>query len=166
MDFVEHAAVAGARKRIYLTPRQPTREQLKWAKEHLESDAPVEGRWGNEGIWAREWIALDKLNKREKRVKCEVQALALGGAAFVSNPGEYFCSLGLDIKRRSKFQPTFVVELANGCIGYVPTEDAYEGGYESQMACSSKLVPGSGEKIADACVELLNSMGKRDDSPF
>ncbi len=160
MEFHEKVKVAGARKRIYLTPRQPTRKELKWAREHLESDVRLVDRWGTESIWAREWLALAKMNKQEKRVKCEIQALTVGGAAFVSNPGEYFCSLGLDIKRRSKFEPTFVVELANGCVGYVPTKDAYEGGYESQMACSSKLVAGSGEKIADACVKLLGTMKK------
>lgn len=160
MELHPRVKVAGARKRIYLKPRQPTREQLKWAREHLRGDKPDKLRWATDGIWAREWLALDKLNKREKRVKCELQALTIGGAVIASNPGEFFCSLGLAIKRRSKFQPTFVVELANGCIGYVPTEDAYEGGYESQMAPSSKLVPGSGERIVEETVRLLDSMKK------
>ena len=48
-----------------------------------------------------------------------------------------------------------MVELAYGCVGYVPTEDDYEGGYESQMAPSSKLVPGSGEKIVAETLKLL-----------
>ena len=64
----------------------------------------------------------------------------------------------MDIKRGSPFAQTFVVELANGCVGYVPSEDAYAGGYESQMAPSSKLVPGSGEQIVAETIKLLEGM--------
>ena len=43
----------------------------------------------------------------------------------------------------------------NGNIGYVGTKRAYEeGGYETS---SSLVVPGAGEAIADAAVELLNA---------
>ena len=115
---------------------------------------------------------MAKLNETEPEISAEVQALTVGEAAFVSSPAEYFCALGNDIKRRSQFQPTFVVELANGCVGYVGTRDAYPddyiprddklytGGYETTPARSSRCAPGAGEQIADACVELVNSMDK------
>ncbi len=113
---------------------------------------------------------MARQNEEEPQIPAELQALTVGDAAFVSTPAEYFCALGLDIKRRSKFDPTFVVELANGCVGYVGTRDAYAddyipredkpftGGYETTPARSSKVAPGTGEQIADACVELVNSM--------
>jgi len=166
MEFVDQVPVAGARKTIELPPRQPTDEQLAWAREHLDSDVKNTSRWATEAIWAREWLNLDRINQEEPVVPCELQALTVGGAAFASNPGEYFCSLGLDIKRRSNFGPTFVVGLANGCIGYVPTEDAYEGGYESQMAPSSKMQPGNGEIIVDETLALLETMSLPEDSAF
>ena len=172
MPFAERLQVAGRSELIMLTPRDITPEMLQWAEAHLESDALVEGRWFPDKLWAREWIELAEINEIEPEIPAEVQALTVGGAAFVATPAEYFCALGNDIKRRSKFQPTFVVELANGCVGYVGTRDAYgedyiprddkpfNGGYETTPARSSKCAPGSGEQIADAIVELVNSMAR------
>lgn len=158
MRFEESVPVAGARVNIELEPRRPTDEQLAWAREHLGGAEPNKNRWANDGIWSREWLNLAKLNEEEPVVPCELQAISIGDSVFASNPGEFFCKLGMDIKRGSGFAHTFVVELANGCVGYVPSEDAYEGGYESQMAPSSKLVPGSGEQIVAETVKLLEGM--------
>ena len=170
MDFADQMPVAGKSDVIHLKPHDITPEMLAWAEAHLDSDALVEGRWFPDKLWAREWIEMAKLNETEPELLAEVQALTVGEAAFVSTPAEYFCALGNDIKRRSQFQPTFVVELANGCVGYVGTRDAYAddyipsegklytGGYETTPARSSRCAPGAGEQIADACVELVNSM--------
>lgn len=170
MGFEDDLEVKGARKVIKLQPREITEEMLDWAHEHLDSDEQVEGRWFPDRVWAREWIELAKMNKEEPEIPAEIQALTIGNAAFVSNPGEYFCKLAMDIKRGSKFEPTFPVSLANGCIGYVATEDSYAesylpkegeaftGGYETTPARSSKVAPGSGEQIAEACIELVNSL--------
>ena len=170
MGFVEHARVQGARNTIMLQPREITQEMLDWAHAHLDSDEQVEGRWFPDKTWAREWIELDRINREEPQIPAEVQALTIGQAAFVSNPGEYFCKLAMDIKRGSKFQPTFPVSLANGIVGYVATEDSYAetylpkegeaftGGYETTPARSSRVAPGSGEQIAAACIEVANSL--------
>jgi hypothetical protein len=79
----------------------------------------------------------------------------------VSNGAEYFCQFGLNIKHRSQFPFTFVVELANQSIGYVPTAEAMGpngGGDEPILCCSSKLIPEAGQMIEDTSVELVNSL--------
>ncbi len=158
MDFAEQMQVGGKRVIIDLEPRVPTEEQLQWAREHAADPETNTSRWGTGAIWSREWLNLAKINEAEPIVPCELQAIRIGDSAFASNPAEFFCSLGMDIKRGSPFANTFVVELANGSIGYVPSEDAYDGGYESQMAPSSKLVAGSGEKMVAETIELLKDL--------
>jgi hypothetical protein len=92
-------------------------------------------------------------------VDVEVQALRIGAATIVSNPAEYFCALGLSIKKDSPWKPTMVVELANGYCGYVPTAAAFqEGGYERRTARSSFLDPACGEEIVRVSVELLGKL--------
>ncbi|MGI5819561.1 MAG: hypothetical protein ACOX9R_15835, partial [Armatimonadota bacterium] len=126
MRFAGSLPVAGRRVQIELEPRRPTEEQLRWAREHTGGSEVNGNRWGTSGVWSREWLNLAKMNEDELTVPCELQAISIGETAFASNPGEFFCSLGMDIKRGSPFANTFVVELANGSIGYVVTEDAYE----------------------------------------
>ncbi len=123
----------------------------------LKSDAPHDHEWW----FARDVLLLHEQNRWEPEATCEVQAIQIGPAAYVANPAEYFCQFGLNIKQRSPFPYTWVVELANGCIGYVPTPEAmgpHGGGYEPRLALSSKLVPEAGQMIEDASVELLASL--------
>lgn len=113
--------------------------------------------WTGDEVWAREIAMLAEMNCEEPLVPAEVHVLQIGPAAIVSLPAEYFCRFGLDIKARSPFGPTFVVELANGCVGYVPDARAVldQSGYEPRTARSSKLAPEAGQQLADAAVALL-----------
>lgn len=88
-----------------------------------------------------------------------IQALRLGEVGMVGLPGEIFVEFGLDIKLDSPARRTFVVELANGVVGYVPTREAFVGGgYEQRSATSSWLTPGAGEMMVDTALSLLDSM--------
>ena len=74
--------------------------------------------------------------------------------AIVALPGEAFVELGLAIKQGSPFRTTMVIELSN-CVEtiYVPTRAAYaHGSYE---VTNSTTMPGSGEMLVQAALELL-----------
>ena len=81
----------------------------------------------------------------------ELQGFRVGDAAFIAVPGEVFVEIGLTIKRRLPHL-TFVVGIANGYIGYVPTREAYAtGGYE---VVSSKCQPGAADVLVDNVAQL------------
>ena len=81
----------------------------------------------------------------------ETQAIRIGDAVFCSAPGEYFVEWGLEIKKWSPFEHTFIVELANDSVGYIPTWEAFRrGGYEATPICSVISDPALGQMIADA----------------
>ncbi|MGD9631488.1 MAG: neutral/alkaline non-lysosomal ceramidase N-terminal domain-containing protein [Pyrinomonadaceae bacterium] len=70
----------------------------------------------------------------------DLQGVRIGDAALFAIPAEVFVEIGLRIKQRTE-RKVFVVGIANGYIGYLPTADAYEvGGYE---VISSKVAPES-----------------------
>ncbi len=88
-----------------------------------------------------------------------IQAIALGDVAIVGVPAEYFTIFGVDIKKRSPFKNTIVVELANDWIGYLPNLEGHQmGGYQTWMGLHSYCEPGTGERMADEAVKLLTEL--------
>jgi hypothetical protein len=76
--------------------------------------------------------------------------------AIVALPGEIFVEFGLDIKKRSPFKNTIVIEISNDRPCYVPTLKAFkEGSYE---VTNSRLKAGSGEQMVEAAVEMLKEL--------
>jgi neutral ceramidase len=100
---------------------------------------------------------LDTIANRDVPLEAEVQVIALGDdLAIVALPGEMFVELGLAIKKVSPFKHTFIAELANGYIGYVPNCAAYaEGQYE---VVSARCAEGGGERLVEEAVKLLRGI--------
>ncbi|MBL9210338.1 MAG: hypothetical protein JNL92_07705 [Opitutaceae bacterium] len=127
---------------------------------------PAQTAW----TFAKETLMTDFLVRTQRAVEVEVQAIQVGPAVYVSNPAEYFVEYGLEIKQRSPFPFTFPVELANGCVGYVPTEEAFGprgGGYETRLTSYSNLDVSAGRQFAETGVELIKAMkpGKAPEPP-
>jgi hypothetical protein len=102
----------------------------------------------------------ETLAKKDVPLEAEVQAISFSDdVAIVSLPGEIFVELGLALKAASPFKHTFIAELANGSIGYVPNRDAYpQGNYE---VVSARCEAGSGEKLIETALGLLREIAKR-----
>ena len=91
-----------------------------------------------------------------------IQAMLIGDVALVGVPAEYFTSLGVDIKSRSPFKHTYVAELANDWIGYLPDRKAHElGGYQTWMGQHSYAEIGTGERMADEVIKMLNELAAK-----
>jgi len=91
--------------------------------------------------------------------KTWVQAVSIGDVALVGVPGEFFTTLGQEIKRRSPFRYTYVFELANDYVGYIPDAVGFDrGGYQVWTGLHSFLERGSGELFVAEAVALLDRL--------
>jgi hypothetical protein len=108
-------------------------------------------------VMANAVCILDTQANKDKPLEAEVQVIAFSDdLAIVSLPGEVFVELGLALKKASPFKHTFIAELANGSIGYIPNRAAYpEGNYE---VVSARCAAGSGEMLVDTAVKLLKEL--------
>lgn len=142
----------------HIPRRKPAPERLKQSLEIVQGDPKKYS--ATEITFAKEILMLDALIQKHPEVEVEVQAIQVGPLVCVSNPAEYFVEYGLDIKKRSQFPLTFPVELANGCVGYVPTKEAFGpngGGYETRLTAYSNLDISAGQQFADTGVALANT---------
>ncbi|MBX9791793.1 MAG: hypothetical protein K2Y37_22960 [Pirellulales bacterium] len=110
-------------------------------------------------------IAIFRTQRRELRAKMgqerktSLQVILVGDVALVGVPAEFFTKLGLDIKERSPFPHTYIAELANDWIGYIPDREAYDlGGYQTWMGHHSYAEPGTGERMVDQVLKMLDEL--------
>ena len=88
-----------------------------------------------------------------------LQAMVIGEVAIVGMPGELFTGLGVDLKARSPFKHTYVVSLTNDWMGYLPDREAHTlGGYQTWMGLHSYAEEGTGERMVDECLCMLQQL--------
>ena len=80
-------------------------------------------------------------------VETEVHVIRLGTVAIATNPYELFLDYGNQIRARSKAEQTFLIQLANGAEGYLPTEKAEQGGHYSAFIASGKCGHVGGDQL-------------------
>ncbi len=148
-DWVELKA---AQSELTLAMRQPTPEQLTWAKEVLAKPptiSPVhrlEKAYAERTLSAADW---------PKEVSIVLQAFRIGELAVAAVPFETFTETGLELKAKSPVKPMFVIELANGGYGYLPTPEQHElGGYETWLG-TNRVEKEATRKIVAKLLDLL-----------
>jgi neutral ceramidase len=149
-----------ARTQLLTIPhRAPDPERVQKCLDIVKQ--PAEKVGVTEWTFAKEIVLLDYKIKKEPAVELEVQAVQVGPAVFLTTPAEYFCAFGLEQKKRSGFPFTFPVSLANGSVGYVPTEEAFSdhgGGYETRLTSYSNLETSAGTKMMEAGIALAKEL--------
>ncbi len=90
-----------------------------------------------------------------------LQVLLIGDVAMVGVPAEFFTKLGQDIKRRSPFRYTYVAELANDWIGYLPDRQGFAlGGYQTWTGLHSFSEVVAGEAVVEETVKMLRELAR------
>lgn len=99
-----------------------------------------------------------RLSKASPETKLPVQVLRIGDIAIGTSPCETFTETGLAFKERSPIRHSFLIELAHGYYGYLPTPRHFElGGYETWPG-TNYLEPQASEKILDAVLEMAGQL--------
>jgi len=99
-----------------------------------------------------------ELQERADIVETEVHVIRLGTIAIATNPFELFLDYGNQIKARSLAEQTFLIQLANGTEGYLPTEQAEKGGHYSAFIASGTVGHAGGEQLVRETLQSINGM--------
>ncbi|MDP7255116.1 MAG: hypothetical protein QGF00_36310, partial [Planctomycetota bacterium] len=94
----------------------------------------------------------------EKTIDAEIMGLRIGGLALVTFPGELSAQTGLNIKRRSPHELTFVAAYTNGYIYYAPTEKQLSNQGWAQEDCDCLVAPGWQRLFEDKVEEILDEL--------
>ncbi|MVZ66209.1 hypothetical protein GQF61_10100 [Sphingobacterium sp. DK4209] len=145
--------LAAKQEEIRLGVRKPNAQEIKRA-EAIVKKAAGPTMQSMEEIYARETLLMKDY---PDQVDLILQVFKIGDLAITAIPAEVFVEIGLELKAKSPFKPTFNIELANGYNGYLPTAKHHKlGGYETWRARSSYLEETAADKILAVLLRLLN----------
>ncbi len=94
-------------------------------------------------------------------------ALRIDDLALAAVNGEPFAELGLEVKRRSAVPNTFLLGYSNGCLGYLPTPEAFEeGGMEVVESYRNYLLPTGftrewGPAVVEIALEMISELEEK-----
>jgi len=146
-DWLELKA---AQKDIPLGVRRPEPDEVAYAKNLLRK-AKDPKRLTMTEVYAQETL---NLAKSPPRIPIPLQALHIGDLRICAIPCEPFAEVGLALKDLRK--NTFVIGLANGYYGYLPTARQMAlGGYETWRSNWSFLEVDSAKRVIKTLEELM-----------
>lgn len=105
-------------------------------------------------------IARYRLQETVDIYPTEVHIARFGDVAFATNAFELFLDYGNQIKARSDAEQTFLIQLANGAEGYLPTEKAENNGHYSAFIPSGQVGHIGGEQIVRETLQNIRDMFK------
>ena len=91
-------------------------------------------------------------------VPVETHVIRFGNISIVTCPFELFLDYGNRMKARSHSEQTFVVQLCNGALGYLPTEKAEKAGHYSAYISSGQVGHDGGDLLVRKTIEEINEM--------
>jgi hypothetical protein len=164
IQYYDWVPLAMAESVLECGVRMPSSEEIADAKEFAKK---FEGRKPKDvpEVYAREVLLLSQMPPTRE---LKIQGIRIGELGIGTIPNETYGSTGLYIKEHSPLKDTFVVELANGCEGYIPPPELHPlGGYTCWRARTACLEPQSERKIRERVLEMLSKVTKeRADEPL
>ncbi len=111
------------------------------------------------------YIYTGTINRYEQQkeqyiVPTEVHIIRLGNIAFATNPFELFLDYGNLIRARSDAEQTFLIQLTNGILGYLPTAEAEEHGHYSAYVTSGQVGHEGGDLLVRQTLDTIKDLFK------
>jgi hypothetical protein len=151
----DDVSLRAASAELKIAYRKPTPAELMRARGIVNHRERLDLQTWTE-IYAREQIILAGY---PDEASLPLQVFRIGDVAIAQWPGEIFAVTGLDLKRRSPWQPLFNIGLANGWYGYIPPPEQHAlGAYETWRGRTSPLETNAIPKLTEALLTLLNEL--------
>ncbi len=152
LTWQNSAPLAARYRELDVKWRKVPDELITWAKE-TEAKAPrIQG--GKADLPLAYAGRVQRLAQASPETKTPVQILRIGDVCVGTTPTETFAETGVEFRKRNPFAKAFMVELANGYYGYMPTPRHFElGGYETWPG-TCNLESQASVKMMDALLEM------------
>jgi hypothetical protein len=157
-EYDEDSLVAMRQREVTLKYRTPTQAEIERARKILELPRKEREKLNRRATQYANSTLRFADPEYPKTENVIVQAIRIGDQAIVSMPFEVLVEIGLEIKEKSPFPRTFLIELANGSYGYLPPPHQHKlGGYETWIG-TSRFAEDSSVILTQNLLEMLQEL--------
>jgi hypothetical protein len=150
--------IATRQREVDLPYREPNEREISLAKNLLNRTRQEREAINNRTTSVATRVIEYAKPEHPRTEPVLIQAFRIGDQAIVSMPFEVLVEIGLEIKKKSPFKHTFLIELANGGYGYLPPPNQHKlGGYETWPG-TSRFQPQSSEILIKHLLEMLQEL--------
>lgn len=137
---------------IVLKTRKPDQQMTERAKKDLAKADPAKR------VHPRDAERILNMVNLPDEIDVVLQAFRIGDLGIATIPFEVFAEIGMELKARSPFQPSFTISMANGYNGYLPTPEQHKlGGYETWLGTNRVQIDAS-QIIVDKLLVMLGRL--------
>lgn len=162
LEYRTDVSLDAVYREVEIPTRRPTADELAWAHRTLERRSPAGGRPSLAEIYAVRVLGLEG---QPPVLRLPLQLLRIGAACIGTLPCETFTEIGLEFRKRCDARPAFIVSLAHGYYGYLPTPRQLDlGGYETWPG-TNRLGREAATTMLDALVDMARVAATREGPP-
>ena len=155
VEWKTEAPLAARMQELPIRWRSVEAPLLAWAQETEQKTQAAGDKNSLPAVYSGR---VQRLAQASAETKAPAQVVRIGDIAIGTSPCETFAETGLEFKKRSPFKHSFMVELANGYYGYLPTPRHFElGGYETWPG-TNYLEPQASVKLMDALLGMAREL--------
>ena len=153
LTFDDQVTLAAVYREPTIAWRRPTAQQRKWAEDTIAA-----GRKSDRDLSYIYAERTQRLAEYPDTTTVPLHVLRIGDVCIGTMPFEVFCEIGLEFRSRCPIKPAFMVELAHGYLGYLPTPRQHRlGGYETWLG-TNRVESKASDKLLDALVEMATEL--------
>jgi hypothetical protein len=131
--------------------RRPDSADMEWVKQTLADTTKDPAKGNLSAIYAQRIFTMAEY---PEKLKIPLQVLRIGDRSIATMPCEVFCEIGLEYKKKSPIKGGWLISLAHGYYGYLPTPKHHElGGYETWMG-TNRLEKNASDKMLAELLEM------------
>ena len=158
VKYRDHVTLAARYQEPLIATRRPDADLLAWAKKTVGERGAAAAKGGKADLTLIYAERTLRMAEHPEKLKIPLQVFRIGDVILGTMPCEIFVEIGLEFKKRSPSQPAWLVSLAHGYYGYLPTPKQHAlGGYETWLG-TNRLEVQASEKMLAALLEMAGEL--------
>jgi len=148
-----------------------TKEEYKLEKRiySMSEEELAKQPYGFQRVWpfsdVCELISRYENQEEKSMLDMESHVIRLGDVVFATNAFELYVDYAMRIRSRSKALQTFLVQIADACGFYLPTQRAVDHGHYSALVKSCWVGPEGGQVLVENTVAAIDRLFEGEDYP-